>query len=65
MKAWKWIAHMMEKKALSMARENEYDMVLLDLMLPKLRNGLGVCQQIRDFSSVPIIMLTAKGRRYG
>lgn len=48
------------EEALSMARENEYDMVLLDLMLPKL-NGLEVCQQIRDFSSVPIIMLTAKG----
>lgn len=48
------------EEALSMARENEYDIVLLDIMLPKL-NGLEVCQQIRDFSSVPIIMLTAKG----
>ena len=37
-----------------------YDMILLDLMLPKM-NGLEVCQQIREFSDVPIIMLTAKG----
>ena len=35
-------------------------MILLDLMLPKM-NGLEVCQQIREFSDVPIIMLTAKG----
>ncbi|MDO4622209.1 MAG: response regulator transcription factor [Eubacteriales bacterium] len=48
------------EEALSMARDNEYDIILLDLMLPKL-NGLDVCQQVREFSSVPIIMLTAKG----
>ncbi len=48
------------EEALAMARENEYDIILLDLMLPKL-DGLGVCQQIREFSEMPIIMLTAKG----
>ena len=48
------------EEALKMAREKEYDMVLLDLMLPKV-NGLEVCQQIREFSDMPIIMLTAKG----
>ena len=47
------------EEALSMAREHEYDMILLDLMLPKL-DGLSVCQQIREFSDVPIIMLTAR-----
>lgn len=47
------------EEALQMAKENEYDIVLLDLMLPKL-SGLEVCQQIREFSSVPIVMLTAK-----
>lgn len=46
--------------ALNMIREKEYDMVLLDIMLPKM-NGLEVCQQVREFSQVPIIMLTAKG----
>ena len=48
------------EEALEMAKNNEYDIILLDLMLPKL-NGLEVCQQIREFSQVPIIMLTAKG----
>lgn len=48
------------EEALNMAKENTYDIILLDLMLPKM-NGLDVCQQIREFSSVPIIMLTAKG----
>ena len=38
-------------------------MILLDIMLPKM-TGLEVCQQIREFSSVPIIMLTAKGSEY-
>ena len=47
------------EEALGLVRENEYDIVLLDVMLPKL-SGFEVCQQIREFSSVPIIMLTAK-----
>ncbi|MGN0317349.1 MAG: response regulator transcription factor [Lachnospira sp.] len=48
------------EEALEMARKNDYDMILLDIMIPKM-NGLEVCQQIREFSNVPIIMLTAKG----
>ena len=47
-------------EALEMARNKEYDVILLDLMLPGL-DGLTVCQQVRSFSDVPIIMLTAKG----
>lgn len=47
-------------EAVKLARDKDYDIILLDLMLPKL-NGLEVCQQIREFSDVPIIMLTAKG----
>ncbi len=46
--------------ALNRAQNKEYDMILLDLMLPKM-NGLEVCQHVREFSDVPIIMLTAKG----
>ena len=38
----------------------EYDVVLLDVMLPKF-DGYEVCQAIREFSEMPIIMLTAKG----
>ena len=48
------------EEALEMIRANDYDIVLLDLMLPKM-NGLQVFQQVREFSNVPIIMLTAKG----
>ncbi|MDD6346914.1 MAG: response regulator transcription factor [Lachnospiraceae bacterium] len=48
------------EEALQYAKETEFDIVLLDLMLPKI-SGLDVCQQIREFSNVPIIMLTAKG----
>ena len=48
------------QEALELASKNEYDVILLDVMLPKL-NGFEVCQQIREFSDVPIIMLTAKG----
>ena len=48
------------EEALTFAKSNEYDMILLDVMLPKF-NGFEVCQQVREFSEVPIIMLTAKG----
>lgn len=48
------------EEALELIRANQYDMVLLDIMLPKL-DGISVCQQVREFSNVPIIMLTAKG----
>ena len=48
------------REALEKARNNQYDVILLDVMLPEL-NGFEVCQQIRDFSDVPVIMLTAKG----
>ena len=47
------------EEALIMAKKTRYDVVLLDIMLPKL-NGFDVCQQIREFSDMPIIMLTAK-----
>ena len=48
------------EEALEAAKKKEYDVVLLDVMLPKL-SGFEVCQQIREFSMMPIIMLTAKG----
>ena len=47
-------------EALELARQKEYDVVLLDLMLP-VYDGYEVCQRIREFSDMPIIMLTAKG----
>ena len=48
------------QEALDLIKANQYDVVLLDVMLPQL-TGFEVCQQVRDFSDVPIIMLTAKG----
>lgn len=47
------------EEAVAAARATSYDVILLDLMLPKL-SGFEVCQQIREFSDVPIVMLTAK-----
>ena len=48
------------EEALNMAKANSYDMILLDVMLPKM-DGFEVCREIRQTSQVPIIMLTAKG----
>ena len=48
------------EEAVDMAKHHKYDIILLDLMLPVM-SGLDACQQIREFSNVPIIMLTAKG----
>lgn len=48
------------EEAFNMAKANAYDMILLDIMLPKM-DGFEVCQAIREFSDVPIVMLTAKG----
>ena len=48
------------EEAVEMAREGGYDLILLDLMMPKI-DGLQACMRIREFSNVPIIMLTARG----
>ena len=48
------------EEALAKFFAGNYDMILLDVMLPKL-DGISVCQRIREHSNVPIIMLTAKG----
>lgn len=47
------------EEAIELAKKTEYDVVLLDVMLPKY-DGFEVCRQIREFSNMPIIMLTAK-----
>lgn len=48
------------EEGLELIKKGNYDLVLLDLMLPKM-SGYEVCQEVRGFSNVPIIMLTAKG----
>ena len=45
--------------AVELAKENSYDLIILDLMMPKM-DGLEACMNIRTFSSIPIIMLTAR-----
>ena len=47
------------EEALKFARDKSISLIILDLMIPKI-DGLTVCQKIREFSTVPIIMLTAK-----
>lgn len=48
------------EEALALAHEHTYDIILLDVMLPK-HDGFEVCRQIRECSDVPVVMLTAKG----
>ena len=50
-------------EAIERAKEREYDVVLLDVMLPG-HDGFEVCQTIREFSEMPIIMLTPRWSRY-
>ena len=47
------------EEALKLARDKSISLIILDLMIPKI-DGLTVCQKVREFSTVPIIMLTAK-----
>ncbi len=47
------------EEAVEKAKSNSYDLIILDIMMPKV-DGLAACMQIREFSNVPIIMLTAK-----
>ncbi len=51
------------EEAIEKCEENEYDVVLLDVMMPYV-NGFQALEEIRRFSSVPVIMLTAKGEEY-
>lgn len=48
------------QSAVELVADKQPDLVLLDVMMPGL-NGFGACERIREFSSVPIIMVTAKG----
>ena len=47
------------EEAVELAREGGFDLIILDVMMPKI-DGLQACMRIREFSNVPIIMLTAK-----
>ena len=51
------------KTALKEIEKNKFDIVLLDVMMPK-KDGFDVCRETRKFSNVPIIMITARGEDY-
>lgn len=48
-------------EALELAKTNSFDLIVLDVMMPKL-DGLDLCTRIREFSTVPIILLTARSQ---
>ena len=48
------------EEAVELSKSGDFDLIILDIMMPKM-TGLEACMQIREFSNVPIIMLTAKG----
>ena len=49
--------------AVQMCREGQFDIVILDIMMPEL-DGFSACREIRKFSDIPIIMLSARGEEY-
>ncbi len=51
------------EEALNKVKNNKFDIILLDVMMPK-KNGFDVCREIRSFSNVPIIMVTARGEDF-
>ena len=50
-------------EAVRLCRENRYDILIIDIMMPEL-DGFSACRQIRKFSDIPIIMLSARGEEY-
>ena len=51
------------EEAVIKAKSNNYDIILLDVMMPK-KDGYDVCKEVRSFSNLPIIMITSKGEDY-
>ena len=51
------------REAVNKCRTRQYDIVIMDIMMPEL-NGFSACREIRSFSDVPIIMLSARGAEY-
>ena len=49
--------------ALSLTKEKDYDLIIMDIMMPKL-DGFSACKEIRKIKDIPIIMLSARGEEY-
>lgn len=50
-------------EAVRLCRENNFDIMIIDIMMPEL-DGFSACREIRKFSQIPIIMLSARGEEY-
>lgn len=50
-------------EAVEMARNNDYDIIIMDIMMPRL-DGYSACKEIRKFQSTPVLMLSARGEEY-
>ncbi len=50
-------------EAVRLCRENQFDIMIIDIMMPEL-DGFSACREIRKFSQIPIIMLSARGEEY-
>ena len=50
-------------EALNLVKENDYDLIIMDIMMPKL-DGYSACKEIRKIKNTPIIMLSARGEEY-
>lgn len=51
------------EEAVELCRQGDYDLVIMDVMMPRL-DGFSACREIREFSSVPVLMLSARGEEY-
>lgn len=50
-------------QAVNLCRENDYDLIVMDVMMPKL-DGFSACKEIKKIKSIPVIMLSARGEEY-
>ncbi len=50
-------------QAVEMAKNNDFDIIILDVMMPKL-DGFSACKEIRKFKNTPVLMLSARGEEY-
>lgn len=50
-------------QAIDMAKENDYDIIIMDIMMPRL-DGYSACKEIRKFKQTPVLMLSARGEEY-
>ncbi len=51
------------EEAVALCRQNDFDLVVMDVMMPKL-DGFSACRELRTFSQVPVMMLSARGEEY-